>query len=458
MAKNNNNFTHRVQFNLRKYEPSNSPQDIHAIIRFNNQRLVISGIEKCEPRFWNCAKNKSNPKNYNTPKQSVENKRARAILVKMNDAKTKISEVFDSYIKENNSYPKDLKAFQYDCRSAIFDLKSRSQKTEQEKSPSILAYVSDFVKDMKAGRKIISVGKKRGQLYSVNSLKTYSNLLFNLSSYSKYAGLKDIEFNDIDLEFYTELRNYMVIERNLSPAYFGDTVKSLKAIMSDSLEKEYHENRKFQSRHFVKETTEADTIFLDNEKLSKLLHFDFSNKPFLDKARNLFLVGAYSGLRFSDFSTIKPENISDDYIRVRTQKTKDYVSIPISSDLREVLNRYSDGRIETISNQKLNSYIKDVCKEAGFTDMVSIKKYNRGKEIHVNVPFYSLVTTHTARRTFASNAFKAGYPTLLIMAITTHKTEAAFLKYIRLSNEDKSAMMLELMKRNELKAINGGLD
>jgi integrase len=465
----NGNFKLKVQFNLRKHTPINEPQDIHAVVRFNNKRIVVSGIDKCEPRYWNCAateerENKgkkdksSNKKNYNTPRQNISNPRAREIMRNMSDAKSRINEAFDSYIKENGDYPEDLKEFLRLCRCKVFDLPEQAGKKVTKQSTSLIEYVDHFAKGISDGKKVISSGKSKGQAYAKNSSKGYTNLLFNLKAYQNHIGIKDITFNDIDLEFYTEFRNYIIVDRDLTPSYFGDLIKTLKAVMNDAFERSYHTNVKHRSRHFLKETSEADTVFLDTTKLEKLLHLDLSKKPALDKARNLFLLGCYSGLRFSDYSNIKPENITKDFLRVRAQKTKDYISIPISKELREVLDRYPDGIIDSITNQKLNEYAKSVCEEAGFKELVSIREFKKGKEVYVQVPFFKLVSSHTARRSWATNAFKAGYPTILIRAVTGHKTETAFLKYIRMDNEDKSVMMLEMMRRNELKVINGGVE
>jgi hypothetical protein len=45
---------------------------------------------------------------------------------------------------------------------------------------------------------------------------------------------------------------------------------------------------------------------------------------------------------------------------------------------------------------------------------------------------WELISTHTAPRPFATNEYLAGTPSLTIMAITGHKTEKSFLRYIRI--------------------------
>ena len=56
---------------------------------------------------------------------------------------------------------------------------------------------------------------------------------------------------------------------------------------------------------------------------------------------------------------------------------------------------------------------------------VTIRKYK-----------WQLVSTHTARRSFATNLYLSGFPAISIMKITGHRTEASFLKYIRITQRD----------------------
>lgn len=47
----------------------------------------------------------------------------------------------------------------------------------------------------------------------------------------------------------------------------------------------------------------------------------------------------------------------------------------------------------------------------------------------------------TARRSFATNAYKAGVPTIAIMKITGHRLESTFLKYIRVSAKENAEIL-----------------
>ena len=80
-----------------------------------------------------------------------------------------------------------------------------------------------------------------------------------------------------------------------------------------------------------------------------------------------------------------------------------------------------------------NRKIKKICRKAGIIQEVFIKKSSKGRQLTIKLKKYELVSSHTGRRSFATNAYLAEIPTLDIMAITGHRTEKSFLKYIKVS-------------------------
>ena len=167
----------------------------------------------------------------------------------------------------------------------------------------------------------------------------------------------------------------------------------------------------------------------------------------IEHARDLFLVGCWTGLRFEDCSSIRKQDIHKDFIRIQTDKTGQRVSIPFHPMLREVFKRYQGGPPPPLHINYVNRDIKVACRMAKLNDIWTVRKNRAGVDVMEEHPLWRLVSTHTARRSFASNMFRLGIPALLIMAITGHKTEKAFLKYIRVGEEEKSRMMAERWKQ-----------
>src|SRR5690606_23423764 len=140
---------------------------------------------------------------------------------------------------------------------------------------------------------------------------------------------------------------------------------------------------------------------------------DLTGHPGLNNARDLYLLGSWSGLRFQDYSVLADKaRVHGDFIHIETEKTGVFVAIPILPVTREILESYrqEDGTYlypKPISNQKLNDYIKIIGKMAGLTQPVSITVPQGGTRVHVTIPFYDAMGTHTAKRSFATNMYGA---------------------------------------------------
>jgi len=160
--------------------------------------------------------------------------------------------------------------------------------------------------------------------------------------------------------------------------------------------------------------------------------------------RDLFLIGCYSGLRFSDFSRLSPEHIKavdgGKMIEIDTQKTGEKVFIPLFPILETLLQKYAFV-VPKISGQKMNDYLKELGQLAGMDGRLLVRNSAGGNRREMEVAKWEKLTTHVARRSFATNAYKATVPVKYIMAVTGHKTEKEFYKYIRL-RADEHAMLV----------------
>ena len=90
----------------------------------------------------------------------------------------------------------------------------------------------------------------------------------------------------------------------------------------------------------------------------------------------------------------------------------------------------------------MNEYLKDLGKEAKLTDSVEIIWTKGGERQREVLKKHDLITVHTARRSFATNGYLEGVPTISLMKITGHKTEKSFLKYIKISQEDNANKLI----------------
>ena len=91
-----------------------------------------------------------------------------------------------------------------------------------------------------------------------------------------------------------------------------------------------------------------------------------------------------------------------------------------------------------------NYYIKEVVKLASINEPIVIAHKRGSKIVEETRPKYAWVSSHTARRSFCTNEYLLGTPSDLIMAISGHKSEKAFKKYIKADTIKKAVMIKKL--------------
>jgi hypothetical protein len=189
---------------------------------------------------------------------------------------------------------------------------------------------------------------------------------------------------------------------------------------------------------------DVDSVYITWQELSLIYHLDLSANTNLEKYRDLFVFGCLTGFRFSDYSEIKPEEIRGGMLYVNQTKTLSTVVVPLRPDARKILIEKYNMQIPLVSNSSFNYYIKEVVKLAGIDELIKITHKHGNKIIEETRPKYAWIMSHTCRRSFCTNEFLDGTPTNLIMAISGHKTEKAFRKYIKADQIQKAHMIKKL--------------
>jgi integrase len=268
-----------------------------------------------------------------------------------------------------------------------------------------------------------------------HAIRPYHSTLKDLKKFRP-----ELDWHTLDIEFYYDFVSYL-IEKGYSKNTIGSRIKNLKVFCNASLERGIHKNIAF--RNFKKLAEDSFNVYLNEDELTSIANLDLSEIPYLDRARDIFLVGCWTGCRFSDLDKVKSDNIDGDFIRLEQQKTKKRVVIPLHTVVKSIIEKYNGNLPKMISNQKFNEYIKAVCKKAEFFGKVSKSRTEGGKRKTKVKEKWEMVTSHTARRSFATNLYKSGFPSLSIMAITGHKTDKAFQSYIKVNEEGHAEMLMK---------------
>jgi len=287
-------------------------------------------------------------------------------------------------------------------------------------------------------------------------IKKYISTLNKLTSYEK-ENKKRLRFEDININFYNDFQRW-IYKQNYSDNYFGTFIKIIKQTYREArLVDELHNLNSIERKEFVAINKSTESIYLSESELLKIFRLDITPELILKHfpkmanisiqrkikslllVRERFLIGAYTGLRVSDFGRLNEMNIGK-HIRIKTAKTGSDVVIPIHPIIQEILDNGFNPNIK-ISDTKINAHIKEIAMLAEINEKVLIHKSIGGKTKQEVCEKYKLVCTHTARRSFATNAYKAGVPTIAIMKITGHTKESTFLRYIKVSAEENADIL-----------------
>jgi integrase len=337
-----------------------------------------------------------------------------------------------------------------------------AEKTETESIPTFLELYKRFIQDSQDGTRLTASGKR----FDKRTVQVYNTVFYNLEKFGKSYHLT---FDTIDKNFYTKFVAYLnkeqskivngekvIIKQSLTVNTIGKYIRVIKTFLNYATENGYNTNIFFKSKQFKSPKVPGFSIYLTESEISQILERDLTETPHFERVRDLFVVGCWTGLRFSDFTTIRLENIKKDYLEIKTFKTGEKVIIPIHPMVKKIMDKYSgkypNSLPPAISNQKMNAYLKEIAKQVDcLKSPVEVERIKGGFKTMTKQEKWELVTTHTARRSFATNVYKSGFPAISLMKITGHRTEKAFLLYIKVTPEENAKQLLDHWRKTALK-------
>jgi site-specific recombinase XerD len=289
-------------------------------------------------------------------------------------------------------------------------------KEHFSKKKNQIIYLKDFWKAfIKEREEMQEVG--------VKMLIKYRAMLTKTLRFEK-LNKKQYKLNDLDDNFYAEFITFMRKEYNLNDNTLHRYMSIFKTMISWCSKKGYKVLTDYNNIKIAKyETndvhlTELELKLLEDAKLS------VSN----ERARDLFLIGAYTGQRFSDYSMFEKADVREGAIVKKAKKTKITSFIPLHNKLKKLLDKY-EWKLPKISSQKFNLKIQKICKELKINDSIKKVSYmgkNKKEEVF---PKWKLIGSHTARRTFITLMSERGMPDHQLMQIAGIKDAKTLLKY-----------------------------
>jgi integrase len=284
---------------------------------------------------------------------------------------------------------------------------------------------------------------------TIITIRSYKQTKKRLKEYEKHYNRK-LMFDYVNISFYNDFNTFME-SKDYALNTIGKHVKNLKTFLNYALAEGYSSNQKFKSKDFKVATETTTEIYLTDAEIKEMFDKDLSKYPEVELARDVFLIGCYTGQRISDYNNLSENDIVEidgvQYFKIKQQKNKRYnreVLCPITKEMREIMNkRHNKKPPRKIAESYLNDYIKQVGQMLEWGVLVKCEFTKGGKVITKMIPKYDLIKSHTARRSFCTNKYKAGMSVYDIMLFSGHTTEKEFYKYIRIKDEDRASHIVQ---------------
>lgn len=299
---------------------------------------------------------------------------------------------------------------------------NRVTSTEKHKK-----YLTDWAKYYNETE---TINKDTGLPLAKGTLKKYNTGLNCLLSFEKHLG-KAILLRSVDYSLYKDFVNYSLNVEGYTRNTTGVNIKTLKMWINEANKRGFCN---VDLSDFKAMTNETKDVYLTEIEINQIFNHNFSDNLRLSNTRDLLIIGVRTGLRVSDFMRLNIADIKNGFLEVKTQKTGKTVVIPMHAQIQAIIKRNGGNLPKGISDQKFNQYIKEVCAKAQINKVVEGGKQNpetKRKE-YGQFPKHDLITSHTCRRSFASNLY-GKIDNTVIMGITGHRTEKEFLKYIKIT-------------------------
>lgn len=348
-----------------------------------------------------------------------------------------------------------------DVRAEQDKQQKRLQKDVEAKQKDVKLYIDNYIKGL-TGEDVSSLTKKQ-QEYRHNSIKIWGQFHRIYKEFYKGAG-KVATWDDVDKRYVEKFTNHL--SKKYLPSTYVRFISCFRTIMGRAFD-DGARTKVIPSDMFYRPTVHAQDkaaeIYLTNEELDALYNMELSGLK--EQVRDLFLIGCYTGQRFSDYSSITKDCVGTTakgvpVLRLIQQKTGKAVVIPILNDKLVALLEKYDYNVPDVIDVVFNRYIKDICRKLSETvptlaETVPTLLTKKEKEMEEEAakegktiferdsmgravkPRYNMVMSHTARRTCITLMHLSGkYTVPQMMSVSGHTKPETFFNYLKQNGDD----------------------
>ena len=372
-----------------------------------------------------------NPKNWLKDKKKVrvcaEEINAKYINDYIQTHKSKIITALVELEKNNIDLTEKL------CHKIIDNIDNSVQEKRSRNHFKITDHLDEYIKQMISGKKLWN-----GEKFSKETVKGYKTLIKNIEEFE--LNKKKIKPHQIDYKLYEEFVYYFRNEatEEYRDSYVGSIIKKFKAFINNYLIKDLNlKLDNYRPEEWKKPDSKSLKTYLTLNELNTLLSLDLSSYPKeYDNVRDTYcFIALACGIRIGDYLQLKKHNLSKELIKgkekhfliYKQSKTNVSVKAPIPKTAMKIIEKHN-GFPKIQSAQKSNNLLKELGQLCNFSEEIILEDH-KGNIIDRKKK-YELMTNHSARRSFCTNAYDKKTDLIQIMKISGHSSPDILLAYI----------------------------
>ena len=247
------------------------------------------------------------------------------------------------------------------------------------------------------------------------------------------------DWKDIDTAFYFRLVQKLK-DKDYSVNYIGSVIKKLKTVMSEGYKLKYHANEDYHQ--FKSPMEQASTVWLTPKEVERILALQLADET-ERKVQDLFTLGYFTAMRYSDYSRLTLDNIKDGKIYLAQRKTAGTVVIPASPKVVAVLKR-NGGGAPRLTQEEFNRTIKVLAMKAKVDEKVLVVRSKGNGHTEEFVEKWTQIASHSCRRSAITALHLSGVPLHQLQLISGHRDLQSLQRYLRMTKEENA----EALKQN----------
>lgn len=439
----------KFQFVLKSEADKTKPALLYVMFSLD-RRYKISLQESVLPQWWDKETQRAIVIESGQQKQ-VDTRNAKRVNRFLNYAQPRFEEIFEAH-KEWRRVKTAVIAIPYPAqiariiRGVIMEYHKKEVEEIKKQNQTPTQYFEEYIAKLPT-----HTIRRTGTVMKPQTISNHRIVLNRFKRFLHHYGMVD-SFQIFNKYFEEKMEAFLLLECGYTPNTVCATNSIMKVWLKQAEEDGLIKDKSFHS--WKSKGYNVKHIYLTDEEIGRLYALDFTDefkaqnkidlKSSIEQTRDLFIIGCKTGLRISDLHLLNASqwDLELRTLTVNTQKTQKRVVIPLSDEVISIYKKY-DGKFPSpVYKSAFNRQIQRCAMIAGINDTIYINVTKGGKVEQEATPKWKLVSSHTARRSFATNLYKKSHNSLMVMKFTGHTTEENFLKYICIDDEE----MVELAR------------